>query len=50
MLSRFIVALTTLGLMSVAAFSGAPVQAQDVASDSSNVRIGQREYSPYLTR
>ncbi len=50
MLSRFIVALTTLGLMSVAASWGAPVQAQDVAIDSSNVRIGQREYSPHLTR
>ena len=42
--------LTTLGLIGVTAFSGAPVQAQDVAIDSSNVRIGRREYSPHLTR
>jgi len=42
--------LPTVGLIGVAALLGAPVQAQDVAIDSANVRIGQREYSPHLTR
>ncbi len=37
-------------LAGVAVVTTVPMQAQDVAIDSSNVRIGQPQYSPHLNR